>query len=53
MKDELFADMLKAAAKAAGVDLRLIELRRQAPDHPILMAVDETEYLKFFLLQII
>lgn len=53
MKDDLFADMLKAAAKAAGVDLRLIELRRQAPDHPILMAVDETEYLKFFLLQII
>lgn len=53
MKDELFADMLKAAAKAAGVDLRLIELCRQAPDHPILMAVDETEYLKFFLLQII
>lgn len=53
MKDELFADMLKAAAKAAGVDLRLIELRRQAPDHPILMSVDETEYLKFFLLQII
>ena len=53
MTDELFADMLKAAAKAAGVDLRLIELRRQAPDHPILMAVDETEYLKFFLLQII
>ena len=53
MKDELFADMLKAAANAAGVDLRLIELRRQAPDHPILMAVDETEYLKFFLLQII
>lgn len=53
MKDELFADMLKAAAKAAGVDLRLIELRRQAPDHPILMAVNETEYLKFFLLQIV
>lgn len=53
MTDELFADMLKEAAKAAGVDLRLIELRRQAPDHPILMAVDETEYLKFFLLQII
>lgn len=53
MTEELFAQMLKDAAKAAGVDLRLIELRRQAPDHPILMSVDETEYLKFFLLQII
>lgn len=53
MTEELFAQMLKDAAKAAGVELRLIELRRQAPDHPILMSVDETEYLKFFLLQII
>ncbi len=53
MTEELFAQMLKDAAKAAGVELKLIELRRQAPDHPILMSVDETEYLKFFLLQII
>lgn len=53
MTEELFAEMLRDAAKAAGVELRLIELRRQAPDHPILMSVDETEYLKFFLLQII
>lgn len=53
MTEELFAQMLKDAAKAAGVELKLIELRRQAPDHPILMSVEETEYLKFFLLQII
>ncbi|MGN1107292.1 MAG: class I SAM-dependent rRNA methyltransferase [Huintestinicola sp.] len=53
MTEELFAQMLKDASKAAGVELKLIELRRQAPDHPILMSVDETEYLKFFLLQII
>lgn len=53
MTEELFAQMLRDAAKAAGVDLRLIELRRQAPDHPILMSSEETEYLKFFLLQII
>ena len=53
MTEALFAQMLKDAAKAAGVELRLIELRRQAPDHPILMAVEETEYLKFFLLQVI
>lgn len=53
MTPDLFIAMLKEAAQAAGVGLRLIEERRQAPDHPILMAVDETEYLKFYLLQII
>ncbi len=53
MTEELFAQMLKSSAAAAGVNLRLIEMRRQAPDHPILMSADETEYLKFYLLQII
>lgn len=53
MTEELFAQMLRDAARAAGVNLRLIEMRRQAPDHPILMNTDETEYLKFYLLQII
>ena len=53
MTEELFAQMLRDAARAAGVNLRMIEMRRQAPDHPILMSVDETEYLKFYLLQII
>ncbi len=53
MTEELFAQMLRDAAKAAGVGLRMIEMRRQSPDHPILMSVDETEYLKFYLLQVI
>ena len=53
MTEELFAQMLRSSAAAAGVNLRLIEMRRQAPDHPILMSADETEYLKFYLLQII
>ncbi|MGN1089066.1 MAG: class I SAM-dependent rRNA methyltransferase [Huintestinicola sp.] len=53
MTEELFVQMLADAAKAAGVGLKLIEMRRQAPDHPILIAADETQYLKFYLLQII
>ncbi len=53
MTEALFSQMLRDAAKAAGVSLRLIEMRRQSPDHPILMSVGETEYLKFYLLQII
>lgn len=53
MGDELFVKMLKEAARDAAVTLRLIEERRQSPDHPILLTVPETEYLKFFLLQVI
>lgn len=53
MKEELFLQMLKEAAHDAGVTLRQIECRQQAPDHPILLTVPETYYLKFFLFQII
>ena len=53
MTDELFRKMLHDAAKDAGVQLRQIEDRRQSPDHPILWGVPETEYLKFYLFQIV
>lgn len=53
MKNELFSKMLDEAAHDAGVSLRQIECRAQSPDHPILRGVPETEYLKFYLLQII
>ena len=45
--------MLRDAASDAGVSLRQIEERRQAPDHPILWGVPETEYLKFWLFQVV
>ena len=51
--DELFRKMLLEAARDAGVTLRLIEERRAAPDHPVAMAIPETDYLKFYLLQIV
>ncbi len=53
MTDELFVKMLKSAAKDAGVQLKQIEARGQAPDHPILWNVPETGYLKFYLFQVI
>lgn len=53
MGEELFVKMAKEAARDAGVTLRQIEFRQQAPDHPILMTVPETYYLKFFLFQIV
>jgi 23S rRNA (cytosine1962-C5)-methyltransferase len=53
MPSELFERMLLSSARDAGVSLKLIEARRQAPDHPTLMNVPETDYLKFYLFQII
>ena len=53
MKTELFEEMLKRAAQEAGVQLKQIEQRQQAPDHPILWNVPETDYLKFYLFQVI
>jgi 23S rRNA (cytosine1962-C5)-methyltransferase len=51
MGREMFRDLLAKAARLAGRDMRLVEMRTQAPDHPVLLAVPETEYLKCFLLQ--
>ncbi len=43
---ELFIEMLLSAAKESGRSLRLLSLRSQSPDHPVLLAMPETEYLK-------
>ena len=53
MTASLFRNMLHDAASDAGVSLRQIEERQQAPDHPILWNVPETEYLKFCLFQVV
>ena len=51
--EELFLKMLRSAAKDAGVQLRQIEDRQQCCDHPILWGVEETNYLKFYLFQVV
>ena len=53
MPREAFEHALRAAAQLAGVRLKLVEARSQAPDHPILMGVPETEYLKFYIFQVV
>lgn len=53
MGDELFRKMLADAAGDARVNLRQIEARTQSPDHPILWNVRETDYLKFYLFQVV
>lgn len=53
MTDELFRKMLSDAARDADVSLKQIEARQQGPDHPILWDVPETDYLKFYIFQVI
>lgn len=53
MNDELFRKMLAEAAADAKVRLRIIEYRQQSADHPVLIGVPETEYLNFYLLQVV
>ena len=53
MTDELFRKMLHDAAADAEVSLRQIEARQQGPDHPILWNVPETDYLKFYIFQVV
>ena len=53
MTEQLFVKMLHQAAADAGVSLRQIEARQQSPDHPILWNVEETNYLKFYLSQVV
>lgn len=53
MTDELFRKMLSDAAADAGVSLLQIEARQQSPDHPIAWNIPETDYLKFYIFQVI
>ncbi len=46
-----FLDMLRAAAADARREFRVLELRTQAADHPILLAAKETQYLKCAILE--
>ncbi len=53
MKNELFVKMLHDAAADAGVQLKQVEARQQACDHPVLWNVPETDYLKFYIFQVV
>lgn len=53
MSATLFEKMLKEAAHESGRRIRVFESRTQAPDHPALLAADETTYLKFYILQVL
>jgi 23S rRNA (cytosine1962-C5)-methyltransferase len=52
LQREDFLDLLRQAAVQAGRNARLLELRGQAFDHPVLLACPETDYLKCAVLQL-
>ena len=46
-----FEDILASAAADAGATVSVVEKRRQARDHPVVLGVPETYYLKCFVLR--
>ena len=53
MTANLFEKMLIEAARESGRIVRSVEVKTQAPDHPALLCAEETQYLKFYVLQVI
>jgi 23S rRNA (cytosine1962-C5)-methyltransferase len=48
-----FLDVIAAASRQSGRELRLLEIRGQGPDHPVLLSMPETRYLKVVVAQVI
>jgi 23S rRNA (cytosine1962-C5)-methyltransferase len=53
MSEGAFYEVIAQAALDAGRTLRVLERRTQASDHPILLTVPETMYLKCMVLQVL
>jgi 23S rRNA (cytosine1962-C5)-methyltransferase len=45
-------DMLVLAAQDAGRSLTILDRCTQGPDHPVLLSMPESEYLRCFVLQV-
>ena len=51
VSESAFADVVASAAADAHADVAVVEKRMQGRDHPVLMTVPETFYLKCFILR--
>ncbi len=49
---EEFLEILRQSARDTGRHVRIVEIRGQARDHPVLLQVPETEYLKCVILEV-
>ncbi|MCQ4086157.1 class I SAM-dependent rRNA methyltransferase [Saccharibacillus sp. JS10] len=52
MRPELFLETIQEAARDAGKTLRLIEWRAAGKDHPQILGVEESHYLKFAIFEV-
>ena len=48
-----FEDMLLTASRQSGRELRILDTRGQGPDHPVLLSMPETRYLKVIVAQVV
>ncbi len=48
-----FIELISKAAKDTQKKLRMVHRGMQSPDHPILLSMPETQYLKFFIFQVL
>jgi 23S rRNA (cytosine1962-C5)-methyltransferase len=53
MSEAMLLEIAAEASLDAGRSVRVLERRTQAPDHPILLTVPETHYLKCVILQVL
>lgn len=53
VSEEVFLGIIQSAAIDAGRQLQLLEKRVQSRDHPILLSVSETYYLKCMILRVL
>ena len=52
MNEDLFVKMLLEAAKENNMVLKQISYTQQGKDHPIILSSNQTDYLKFYILQL-
>jgi 23S rRNA (cytosine1962-C5)-methyltransferase len=53
MSEELFLGLLDAAANDAHRRVQIVEKRTQSSDHPILLGMPETYYLKCVIARVV
>ena len=53
MQEEMFLDVIAAATLDARRRLQIVEVRGQSSDHPVLLGVPETHYLKCVIARVI
>ena len=51
--EESFLDTVDESSRKSGRKLRLLELSGASPDHPVLVSMPETKYLKFAVFSVL